>query len=588
MSNHNLLLNYLYNHQFIDAHAYDALVHTGDVQQVRDSLLQSGVIQHNELVKLESLLSSIPLYHKALPSVSTEALSLVPYEVVHKYRIICVDHTHAGLVLFTDQMYLNEELFVALPEQVAGVYRITTPQFDTLLENYRVNCEELMRARIESVARRVRTIESYGSRSMAMFFPDDHKREIAEDISSKRLLEHLVALADVKLASRITLRLEGNRLRIYGTICEEEHPLVDLPRAVAYAVYLKLRYLADAPLDEVQEMQEVIISNLDADDRERTFRVGFVPHTQGTTCIIEDTQANQATLSLSQAGLGDDDVRMLNRAFHLGRGMLLVSGIAKSGTSFVLYRLAEALGVIKRTTMFETSSEYTLSNVDQQHFSKRKDKDLQLGDAWYDALILNPLDISLVVPVYNIACRKFVVAYSVQGVAEVVRVLLAQGVRAEAIARTLKYNLITHPFSALTPHQQVNTRALSEDEVEHIEQHLSFVYFKDILTREGENQLPDSWQSIRWKTQQNTTKKSWFNWRSVYHTLDLGTNKQVYARSVVPVGELIASSQAQGESFVQFAQTLKRAQKEHILPRALMLAYRGETTIDEVLTFLRN
>ncbi|MFW0871307.1 MAG: ATPase, T2SS/T4P/T4SS family [Patescibacteria group bacterium] len=587
MSNITPLLTYLHSHQLIDGEIYDMLASLNKDEEVRQALVTSGVLQKDELEKLESFISAMPVWRSKDREIDPTILALVPYELASLYRVLSIDFSTEGLVLLTDQAQVEEELYRVLEERVAKIYRIDTQRFDAILARYHSEIEELIRHRISSIAKRVRTTESYGSFSQAFLFPNDYKREIAEDISSLKLLQELIALGDSKCASRITLRTEANRLRVFATISQREYPLIDLPHAIAYALYLKLRYLSDTPLDEVEEMQEVIASGLDKDNRTRRFRIAFVPHSQGISCSIEDTEANPASVALVRAGLDDENVYELVHAFGQDRGMLIISGLAQSGKSFVLYRVAQAIGAIKRSVILEAHIEYDLNGIDQLTYSKRPDKDIQAVDNWYDAIILAPLYASLILPAYNLACRKWLVGIADQGVASIVRGLLAQGVRAESIARVLTYNLITHRFSTLnTDSTQIRQRTLKKNEIESIERYLSLPYFQDYVRRSGESIVPNAWADIVWKVPIEKGRHSWFNWRSAYHRVSARKDSYSYARALMPLGEVIADSQRSGESFVQFEHTLKRAQKEYLLPRALLLAYQGKIAIDEVLSLL--
>ena len=108
------LLEYLFRHHFLDEPTHEMLSKMGSEQELRDSLIESGLMQSQELAKLESLLSALPVYPGELGTISPEILALVPFELARKYRMLAVDYSSDGLVLISDQNALDKEFFSLL------------------------------------------------------------------------------------------------------------------------------------------------------------------------------------------------------------------------------------------------------------------------------------------------------------------------------------------------------------------------------------------------------------------------------------------------------------------------------------------
>lgn len=576
------LINYLVEHDFLTKDEADRIGTETSFEAVRSSLQESGLLSFDQVERLESLFSGFPLNMSPAESVDASFQNLIPYPLSHKHRVVCFDSQDGGLCVVTDQATIAEE--INRKHDIQSVQRVSPDHVDRYLEQYhRIVREELLQS-ILYLSRQVRTIESYGSQSMAMFFPEDHQQEIAEDISSLRLLRRIMEMADLYDARSVTIRTKADKITVSIEHSGEWEDIVDLDKKLEGALYLKLRYLSDLPLRGCETIEQGTAQGLFTEYNEACL-VTFTPHALGMTMTILNGRTNQETFTLEQSGFNNRDIDRLLEVKDKGRGLVLTSGISQSGKTFATYHVLEAFSHTKQVGTLEENVEYIIDGVDQITFSRRPEKDMRDLAARYNVLGILPLRSGLVQSAYNQAANKVVVAETVNGVMGVITQLVSLGVTAREVVERIRYNIVSYRFETVKEGKGQEYR-LNSGEQSTIEQFCSIQSCNEALREAGLEEVSyEHWSDVVFTT--NTEyRRAWWYWRSIAHQL-ADEPHYTYVRGVVDISELIYRSQKRGDSIKEVEHTIKQEQKMALARQAIVGSIQGEIDIMAVVNMLR-
>ena len=580
------LLDYLETHQFISSDLREQITDQYSHQDITQLLHDSGVLSLDEISRLESLFSGFPVATETPKAIDRTIQALIPYDLSQQHRVVCVDQQDGALCVVTDQSFVAPELFTAISHPVYSTQRVSQDIVDHYLDQYRTMSEEELLDQVAMLGKKVRTIESYGSASMAAFFPQDHKQEIAEDLSSLLLIRRLLESARLKQAQSVTLRAQSDKLVVSYERHSQEHEWLSLDKKLEGALFLKLRYLCDLRLDEPQEIERGIINELFPHEEGRSYEVTFVPHVLGMTMIITDAQQARDMLLLETAGFSNRDSKILiDYAAHNKSGLVMTSGVSQSGKTFAMYHVLEAMSVRAKTATLEERIEYVIDGVDQLNYSKRPEKDLQMMQAHYNVLGLLPLYPSLLQAAYNQSLRSLVIADVPLGVMATIKELSGLGITPRELKDRLTYNVVSYRYPELEA-TVIRERRLEQHEIDIIDEYCSIREYNQLLQEEGiEGYNYASWKEVSWPTAQET-KQPWWHFSRLQHP---GSQKEsfTYIRSVVAIGEVIARVHREGGTINTLEQELKQKQKQALAQRTLIGLHHKQISIESLIGMLR-
>ena len=577
------MVQYLENHGWISQEQARTLEQSLSQKELHTLLIESGVLTAQEIERLEALFAGMPPYRKQLSDIDRGQYEHIPYEYAQNQRIISVGKDARGLELITDRGYVDTETLGSLTLPMSTVYRVSRDMFDQVLEHYRQDTIAALDSSIERTLQLVRKVDSYGSRSMAMFFPADHQREIAEDVSTTKLLRALVARGRIEGADTVIIRPGSDKVQVDFSCAGRVYRYGVMPKSVEGPLYLKLRYLADMSLDECRKPQSGMVQGIGHDAYEN-FSVDFIPQTSGVTMMIYSTEVSRERSLLLQAGLSDDDTNTCLELFEHGRGMVLVTGLSGTGKTFALYHVLESAAVHTPTLSYESVIEYVVDGVDQTIYSKRPDKDIQATPQHYGVIGLLPVFKQSLQAAYNLAGRKLVLMDYREGVLAVVKQMLALGIPVRDIAQTMRYNLVSYRYPRL---DGTHTRSLRTDEAATLEEYCPFALCSTQLKRDKRiNDKARSWSDCRWYTHP-ANKRMWWNTRLGIHAQKDSDEGWVYVRALADTGKVLRDSHRDNLSLVELGHEIQYAQKRALVTSSIEQALSGEVAIDEVIAMLR-
>ncbi len=573
------LLSYLKTCTWVDEGTYTALSQLESQEDVEQALLASGIFSSGDLIRLHSLLSGMQHAQQEY-QLSEDHITQIPYELSRRYRVVCVGEDTKGSLLATDRLYVPAEVYQAMETPVAGVLRIKTHNLENLIEAYKAYLERDSEARIMEQAQRVRTLADFG----VSLLPADHRREVAEDISSLKLIRMLVSFAVRQQASRVVLQPTTDKLEVYYVQNEVRHPLVTLSKDLATALYLKLRYQGDASLDEARSREVLLVRGLYESDREQMAQVTCIPHSKGITISIANTLYDTQGLALEEAGIRGGELSQLQHYLHQNKGLFLISGISQTGKTYAYYHILRALSDARATVSIEDSIEYEVEGVDQVWYSRRADKDFRNHIDSYTACAFRPLYDSLLYPAFHHSKRKIILGEARNGITAVIERLLASGTPQSELAHEAIINIVSYRFDRITPKHK--NYSLSRGDITTLEEYISFKEFTHLCADYAIEQThAQEWADYTWKTNTPKTGRLWTLKNRLHRVLP--ESNYEYARAVVEVHKVVARIPEGSRFAVLFERDMKETQKKALLRPALMHALMGDIDLKDVLAMLR-
>lgn len=151
------------------------------------------------------------------------------------------------------------------------------------------------------------------------------------------------------------------RFRIDGVM----HESARLDAALTMPVLNRIKVLAKLRLDDHFSAQDGAI-RYTADNEEVDIRVSIVPTVDGEKVVMRLLTGSMRTLGLSDLGMNERHIQMLQTAVHKPFGMILVTGPTGSGKTTTLYGVLKSINNVGvNITTIEDPVEYRLTGVNQ-------------------------------------------------------------------------------------------------------------------------------------------------------------------------------------------------------------------------------
>ena len=168
---------------------------------------------------------------------------------------------------------------------------------------------------------------------------------------------HIEPYRDV---SRVRFRLDG--------VLYERHTL---EKAYHAALVSRIKVMAKLNIAEKRLPQDGRIA-VSLGGRQVGLRVSTLPTAFGERVVLRLLEKSERVLSLSELGLGDEDLRRVQSLVKLSHGMILITGPTGSGKTTTLYAMLQALASPERNILtIEDPVEYELEGVGQMQVNAK-------------------------------------------------------------------------------------------------------------------------------------------------------------------------------------------------------------------------
>ncbi|MEE8131876.1 MAG: ATPase, T2SS/T4P/T4SS family, partial [Candidatus Paceibacterota bacterium] len=312
-------------------------------RQSAEMLIYERRLANEEVVAgIKSKLLNVP-YKKIIPEeISDEILKTIPEETVRNYKIIPISRSNELLVvgmLNPDDSKAQSALkFIAKQLKVnLGVYLITLSVWETILRRY-----SPFQGEVEKAIKSLNLQPGKGLLSGQKIIQLEEGVAVSEEAPVIKIVASTLKEAVWLKASDIHIEPQRNRLRIRFRINGELQEVSSLPIELHQPLVSRVKVLSNLKIDETRIPQDgrfrSIIFGRDID-----FRISTFPTPVGEKAAIRVLDPQVGLKGLSELGLADRNLRIIEEGIEKPYGMILITGPTGSGKTTTLYAIIQLL-----------------------------------------------------------------------------------------------------------------------------------------------------------------------------------------------------------------------------------------------------
>jgi type IV pilus assembly protein PilB len=196
-------------------------------------------------------------------------------------------------------------------------------------------------------------------------------RENADDAPVVKLVNQIVAQAVEQGASDVHLSPTEKDLRVRFRIDGVMRDITTVPRRMAAGVISRVKIMAELDIAERRLPQDGRVG-LTVDGRHIDLRIVTLPSAKGESVTMRILDKESVVVDFDRLGMGEDDRKRFEGAFHLSHGAVLVTGPTGSGKTTTLYAALSVLNTKERNIItVEDPVEYQMEGITQVQVSAK-------------------------------------------------------------------------------------------------------------------------------------------------------------------------------------------------------------------------
>ena len=328
------------------------------------SLVKLGFLSEKHLVSFLSKHYGVPAIDLAEVEVDSEAVRLIPADVVYKYQILPIKRTGSNL-----RMAMADPSNILAIDDIKFLTSCNVEVF--------VSTESAIKMAIDKYYDPSSTLAEIMMGSMA----DEERMELLEDAEEVDINELQQASEDAPVVRLVNMVLNEAvkrkasdihlepyektfrvRLRLDGVLNDFMKP----PMKMKNALISRVKIMAKLNIAERRLPQDGRIKIKLGRDREIDFRVSVLPTLFGEKVVLRLLDKSNLQLDMTKLGFEEKPLREFKEAIHKPFGMVLVTGPTGSGKTTTLYSaLAELNQITENISTAEDPVEFNLMGINQ-------------------------------------------------------------------------------------------------------------------------------------------------------------------------------------------------------------------------------
>ncbi|MDI6603140.1 MAG: GspE/PulE family protein, partial [Patescibacteria group bacterium] len=331
-------------------------------QKVGDVLVCEGLINQEELIKLEAYILGIPFVNLEKEIVPPEVLKIIPEPIARSHNIIAFRKKGNDLeVAMLDPEDLRTIEFIKKTTTLRILPRLTTPEsIKNILRQYQKTLEAEFG---EIIKKEVGVITSIKEEEVI-----EEKAELqkmAEELPVIRIVDTLIKHAILQRASDIHIEpMEKEvvvRYRIDGILRD----VMTLPKISAPGIVARLKVLSNLKLDEHRLPQDGRFK-VETEGYKYSLRVSVLPVFDGEKIVMRLLSETAKAYTLEGLGLRGEALEKIQYNLRKPVGMILVTGPTGCGKTTTLYAMMEILNNPSvNISTIEDPVEYRMPRINQ-------------------------------------------------------------------------------------------------------------------------------------------------------------------------------------------------------------------------------
>lgn len=319
-----------------------------DNLSLTDLLLESRLIEEENLVKLVGEIVELPYVDFATTDIDLTVLNIVPEVVAKKQHVIAFKKDEQGLhiALVNPQ---NSQIISFIQKKV-GIpikpYIISAKSLEQALSLYAQAIAQPFDELVQEAL---------------------HSQNIESSIAT--IVDAMFSYAHQNKASDIHLQPYENecvvRLRIDGVL----HDITTLPCELYSQIVAHIKALAKLTIDDHATVQDGKLQHT-INDETIDIRVSVVPSTKGERVVLRLLSAKARELCLANVEMREEDMAKIKKAYEKPYGLILASGPMASGKTTTLYGILKLLNKKEISiSTIEDPVEYDVEGINQMQIN---------------------------------------------------------------------------------------------------------------------------------------------------------------------------------------------------------------------------
>jgi len=350
----------------------DAALEEQKISRMRlgEILLKNGWLTERQLADALSRQLKLPLISLSRYKPSPEAIRIIPEAVAQRLEVVPLAVLDSGKIAIAMSDPLN---VIAVDE----LRMITNTEFDVnvatasdvrraLMNFYKV--QGSLKSAIDEFEA---SSDDFATSITSAGLAQDVAGVSAEDAPVVRLVSNILEQAVKDMVSDVHIegyeKVSKVRYRLDGSLFE----YMEYPASLHPAVISRLKIVAGMDISERRKPQDgrIIVKVL---EKRIDLRVNTLPTIYGEKVVMRLLDQSASKVGLTNLGLFEDDIAVLNRNIQAPHGIFLVTGPTGSGKSTTLYSLLEILNTpdVNLITV-EDPVEYTVAGINQVQVNEK-------------------------------------------------------------------------------------------------------------------------------------------------------------------------------------------------------------------------
>lgn len=331
-------------------------------QEVGDVLVFEGLINQEQLIKIEAYILGIPFINLEKEIISPAILRIIPEPIARSHNIIAFRKKGNELeVAMLDPEDLRTIEFIKKTTPYKILPRLTTPEsIKNALKQYQKSLEAEFGEVIKKDANGIKQIKEDTT-----IKEKEELQKVAQELPVIRIVDTLLKHAILQRASDIHIEPSENEVLVRYRIDGILHDAMMLPKIAAPGIVARIKVLSNLKIDQHRLPQDGRFK-IETEEEKHSIRVSILPIFDGEKIVMRLLAESSKAHTLEELGFRGEALERVQDNLRKPVGMLLVSGPTGSGKTTTLYSMIEILNTAAvNISTVEDPIEYRMPRANQ-------------------------------------------------------------------------------------------------------------------------------------------------------------------------------------------------------------------------------
>lgn len=339
-------------------------------KELRDVMVEGGLITEEELIKLEGYILGIPFVNLAKEKIDPEVLKIIPEPIAKSHNIVAFRKKGQELeVAMMDPDDLVTIDFIKKKANLRILPRLTTPEsIKYVLQQYSKTLQAEFGDIIQKEVTGIKSVQESPSKGDN---GTEELQKVAEELPVIRIVDTLLKHAILQRASDIHIEPTEKEVAVRYRIDGVLRSAMILPKQAAQGIVARIKVLSSLKLDEHRLPQDGRFK-IEAEEYKYSARVSILPVFDGEKVVMRLLEEGSRAFSLEELGFRGEALEIFHRNLKKPIGMILVTGPTGSGKTTTLYTAMDILNTPEvNISTVEDPIEYRMPRVNQTQINPK-------------------------------------------------------------------------------------------------------------------------------------------------------------------------------------------------------------------------